>query len=170
MKIELLKHPTADNWMMVKRCALVTVGKEAVTEPTMEWKRKILEARHSPIRELQFVFALTDIPYWVSVHLCRHHVGIQPYVRSQRNDRQSEYDRTKAPQDAPVDMILSMNADALITLAQKRLCKLAAEETRTVVGEMCIAVEEACPEFLGLLKPMCWWNGGVCHEMKGCGR
>lgn len=47
MKIELLKYPTNSDWMMVKRCALVTVGKEAVTEPTMEWKRKILEARHS---------------------------------------------------------------------------------------------------------------------------
>lgn len=155
--------------MLVKQCTLVTIGKEAKTPPTDEWKRKMLEARHSPIRELRFVFLLTNIPYWVSVHLVRHHVGCQPYVRSQRNDRQSEYDRTKAPQDAPVDMMWSMNAEALMTIANKRLCYKASPETRSIVMQMCSLVTSSNPEFELFLAPMCDYHGRVCHEFESCG-
>ena len=107
MKIELIKYPTAEDWMYCKECTLVTVGKKAVTPPTEKWMKDILEAKHSPIRELKFGFKFTDIPYWISVHLCRH-VHAQPYVKTQRNDRQSDYDRNSARQDAPVTMVWSM--------------------------------------------------------------
>ena len=166
VKINLIKYPTSEDWMLCKKCALVTIGKDAVKEPDAMWKHSILEARHSPIRELKFVFEL-EIPYWVSVHLCRH-IHAQPYVRSQRNDRQADYDRTSAPQNAPVRMIWSMNAEELMVIANKRLCKQASEETRQVVQLMCLAVLEVCPEFENLLVPMCVYHGGKCHEMHPC--
>lgn len=166
MKVYLIKYPTSEDWMLCKKCALVTIGKNAVAEPDMKWKHDILEARHSPIRELKFVFEL-EIPYWVSVHLCRH-IHAQPFVRSQRNDRQADYDRTSAPQNAPVRMIWSMNAEELMVIANKRLCKQASEETRKVVQLMCLAVLEVCPEFENLLVPMCVYHGGKCHEMYPC--
>lgn len=169
MKVELIKYPTEEDWMLAKRCALVTVGKTPLTPPDQQWKHDILEARHSPIRELKFVFLLTDVPYCVSVHLCRH-IHAQPYVKSQRNDRQSKYDRNKAPQDAPVTMLWSMGAEELMIVANKRLCKQAAEDTREVVRKMCNLVLEKCPEFNGLLVPMCVWQGGVCHEMFPCNK
>lgn len=168
MRVRLIKHPTAEDWLLCKQCALVTIGKQSVTPPTQEWKHKILEARHSPIRVLPFVFEL-EIPYWVSVHLVRH-VHAQPFVRSQRNDRQSDYDRTKAPQDEPVKMLWYMNAEELMIIANKRLCGLASPETREVVKAMCYIVESNCSEFVDLLVPMCVHNGGICHEMYGCGR
>ena len=84
MKVSILKRPAEEDWLFCKQCALVTIGKAVKTPPTEEWKRSILRARHSPIRELRFVFLLEDIPYWVSVHLCRH-VHAQPYVKSQRS-------------------------------------------------------------------------------------
>ena len=90
----------------------------------------------SPIRTLQFAFYLEGVPYWVSTHLARH-VHAQPFIRSQRNDRQDEYDRNAARQDAPVDMIWYMNAEELMTIAEKRLCRLAAKETREAVKMMC---------------------------------
>jgi hypothetical protein len=167
--VSLLKYPTEDDWMMVKRCALVTVGKAPVKAPDFAWKQSILKAGHSPIRELQFVFYLENIPYWVSVHLCRHHVGCQPYVKSQRNDRQNEYDRNKAPQDAPVNMIWSMNADALINIAHKRLCQKAAEETRNVIIDMCALVIDKLPEFGCVLVPACNYDNNNCKEMIPCG-
>lgn len=169
MRVELIESPKAQDWLEVKRRALVTIGKQKVTPPTEDWKRSILRARHSPIRRLHFSFFI-ECPYWVSVHLTRHHVGVTPYVRSQRNDRQEDYDRTKAPQDAPVVMILDINAEALITLANKRLCRQASEETRQLVQLMCLAVLEVCPEFEDELVPMCARNGNVCHEMHSCGR
>jgi hypothetical protein len=168
MRISLIEAPTAVDWLEVKRRALVTVGLVPKDMPDSEWRKDILRARHSPIRYLQFSFMLENIPSWVSVHLVRH-VHAQPYVKSQRNDRQSEYDRTKAPQDAPVNMIWDMNAEELMVIANKRLCRLASKETREVVTQMCKLVVEQCPEFDEFLVPMCYYHGGVCHEMKGCG-
>lgn len=170
VKVELLKYPTDTDWLWAKQCALVTVGKECKVAPTMEWKKKSLRARHSYIRELKFGFLISNVPYYVAMHLVRHHVGCQPYVRTQRNDRQSEYDRGSAPQNAPVDMIWTMNAESLMVVSNKRLCKQAAEETRHIVYAMCRAVETTCPEFIGVLVPMCDYHGGVCHEMRPCGR
>lgn len=169
MKVTLTEYPSHNDWIEVKRRALVTVGKDTFLPPTEEWKRSILEARHSPIRYLRFSFLLEGIPSWVSVHLCRH-VHAQPYVRSQRNDRQSEYDRNKAPQDAPVSMIWDMNAEELMNIANKRLCSQASTETWVVVQEMCFQVLDKCPEFVDVLVPMCQYHGDVCHEMKPCGR
>lgn len=169
MEVELLKCPTQEDWELVKRATLETVGKRPKNPPTLEWERSILEARHSPIRLLQFVFELRDIPYWVSVH-CARHVHSVPFVRSQRNDRQSDYDRNAARQDAPVNMMWAMNAEELMTICAKRLCNQSAEETRSIVREMATLVIANCPEFDGLLKPQCEWQGGVCHEMNPCGR
>lgn len=170
MKVELVKFPTEDDWLLCKQCTLVTVGLKSSKPPTSEWRSKLLGARHSPIRELRFVFLLRDVPYWVAMHLVRHHIGCQPYVRTQRNDRQSNYDREKAPQDAPVDMMWSMNAEALMTIANKRLCTLAAAPTREVVKQMCALAAEAVPEIAPYLVPMCEYHGGVCHEMNSCGK
>lgn len=164
--VKINEMPTENDWLEVKKRALVTVGKKAVTPPTEEWKCKILEARHSPIRRLQFSFYI-ECPYWVSVHLCRH-IHAQPYVKSQRNDRQSEYDRNSAPQNAFVSMIWDMNAEELMTIANKRLCRLASAETREVVQNMCDLVIAKMPEFKAVLVPNCKY--GKCHEMYPCGK
>lgn len=169
MKITMMEYPTDRDWMEVKRRALVTVGKVPVTAPDQRWKEKILIAKHSPIRYLRFSFLLEDLPSWVSVHLCRH-VHAQPYVKSQRNDRQSDYDRNAARQDTPVSMIWDMNGEELITVVQKRLCGKAAAETRAVAEEITRLVCEACPEFETVLMPPCVFNGFVCHEMYPCER
>ena len=167
MNVEIVKYPKEEDWLLAKQCTLVTVGKESEVPPTEEFKRKILKARHSPIRELKFVFRITDLPYWVSVHLCRH-IHAQPYVKTQRNDRQTQYDRNSAPQNSPVSMMWSMNAEELITIANKRLCNLASPETREVVRMICNKVIEVCPEFKDELVPMCIRNGGLCHEIFSC--
>jgi thymidylate synthase ThyX len=166
MRVDLNEFPTDRDWLEVKKRALVTIGKEAKTAPTEDWKRKILEARHSPIRRLFFSFYI-ECPYWVSVHLCRH-IHAQPYVRSQRNDRQSDYDREKASQDQTVCLIWDMNAEELMNIANKRLCSMASKETREVVKQMCDVVVSKMPEFDGFLVPMCKYHGGVCHEFKSC--
>lgn len=166
MNSELIGYPSSADWMEVKRRALVTVGKRPVTEPDFQWKHRILAARHSPIRYLRFSFYI-QCPTWVSVHLCRH-VHAQPYVRSQRNDRQDEFDRNGARQDAPVSMIFDVNAEELMVIANKRLCRLAAPETRELVSMMCAQALAAVPELAGLLVPMCQY--GRCHEMQPCGQ
>lgn len=169
MEVTMTDWPTKRDWFECYRRALHTEGKVATKPPTDAWKRKALRARHSMIRRLWFTFDF-KCPYWVSVHLVRHHEGVQFYVSSQRNDRQSEYDRNAARQDAPVRVICDINAEALINMANKRLCMKAAEETRGLVREMCMLAAAECPEIKDELVPMCKRNGGVCYEMKPCGR
>lgn len=166
MKVTMIDHPTDREWLGVKRRALVTVGLKPILPPGTEWKKAILRARHSPIRHLRFSFLIEDLPSWVSVHLVRH-VHAQPYVKSQRNDRQVQYDRTKAPQDQPVSMIWDMNAEELMVIANKRLCCQASPETREVVGEIVQLVVSVCPEFEDFLVSMCEFTGN-CKEMYPC--
>ena len=167
MEITLLEHPTEKDWFEVKRRALVTIGKSPLTPPDASWKCAMLNARHSPIRYLRFSFYIKDIPSWISVHLARH-VHAQPYIKSNRNDRQSDFDRNTAPQNSPVHMIYDVNAEELMTIANKRLCGCASPETQEVVQQMCNAVIKVCPEFTAFLVPACVYNG-KCHEYKPCG-
>ena len=67
-------------------------------------------------------------------------------------------------------MWLVANAEELMTIANKRLCFKASQETRQIVQAMCKLAEEATPELHGLLVPLCEYCGGVCHEMEPCGR
>lgn len=166
LRAVLTEYPSDKDWDEVKRRALVTVGKKPITKPTPEWKHNILKARHSPIRYLRFSFDI-DCPYYVSNHLARH-VHSQPYIQSQRNDRQDKYDRDSARQDASVRMIWDMNAEELIAIAEKRLCGKADQTTRGLVQSMVQQVLHACPEFTGLLVPRCI-RYGVCDEMQPCG-
>ena len=137
--------------------------------PSEKLVHDCLNARHSPIRVLNFAFLIEDIPSNTSVHLCRH-VHAVPFVSSLRNDRQNRMDGDKAPRDTPVDMIFYCNAEELMTIANKRLCMKAAPLTRRVVQMMCLEALGRMPELAGLLVPMCQYHNGVCHEVDGCGK
>ena len=168
MKVNLIRWPDQHDWDRCKLLALGTEGKEAKTSATAEWKHKMLKCEHSPIRTLMFTIQLVDVPYWVSVHYVRHKYGIEHYVRSQRNDRQSEYDRNSAPQNAPVNHIIEVNAQELMFMARKRLCSKAAAETKQVMEMIVEAVVKVCPEFKPFLVPQCKYLGR-CPEIYGCG-
>ena len=167
--VEILRHPTEEDWKRCKLLALTTMGKRYVkTMPTDEWKYRILRSPHSPKRTLMFTIRM-QVPYFVSVHFVRHKIGVEHYVQSQRNDRQDRYDRNDAPQSAMVTHVMDMNADALIQMAHMRLCGKAASETREVMRDICRKVIEVNPEFEPFLVPQCVWHGGLCHEFEPCG-
>lgn len=168
MKVIISRYPTQEDWNRAKRLALGTEGKDAKVPATDEWKAKMLRCEHSPIRTLMFTIELIDIPYWVSVHFVRHKYGVEHYVKSQRNDRQYDYDRNGAPQNAPVNHILDVNAQELLFMARRRLCSKAAEETKEWMKAIVDAVVEKCPEFKSYLIPQCAYLGR-CPEIKGCG-
>ena len=166
--VTITKWPTEDDWYEIKRRALKAVGLVPKTEPDFKWKNSILRARHSPIRYGTASFDIESLPYWVHAELARHHEGCEKYVKSQRNDRQQNYDRNAARQDAPINMIYDFNLESFMTIANKRLCGQATKEARWVVGQMCQKLLEKCPEFDGLLVPFCvYW--GKCNEMHPCG-
>ena len=164
--VEILRHPTEEDWGLAKRAALCTIGKKRVlTMPNDEWKHKILRARHSPIRVLMYAIFIDPLPSWVATHFVRH-VHMQPFVQTQRNDRQSNYDRRGARQDEPVMEMLWTDAEELMTVANKRLCGQASEETRAQMRDICEAVIETNPEMGPFLVPFCMEYG--CHEFESC--
>lgn len=167
-KVKILKRPTDEDWMFCKICTLNTVGKTSTKLPTDEWKHKLLLSEHSPIRTLNFIIKM-QIPYYSSVHFSRHFIGVTHFVQSQRNDRQDNYDRTKAPQDAMVSHIMYINAQELMFMARRRLCTQADATTRQVMQEICRQVVEGSPEFAGTLEPMCSYRNGRCDEFNCCG-
>lgn len=68
---------------------------------------------------------------------------------------------------APVDMIWYMNAEELLTVASKRLCRKADPATQEIVKKMRTLVLDHCPEFRGLMAPPCAFMD-ECPEMEPC--
>ena len=165
MKAKLLNY--TDHWQEVKDAAMNTIGKEAGKYPSSDWKRKMLLAEHSPIRLLVFTVRLTDIPYWVSVHLCRHKIGVEHFVQTQRTDRTGT-DRDGLPQGALVSHTMRINAQALINISRKRLCMQASPETRAAWRAVIDAIGEREPEIKSVCIRECVYRG-FCPEMKPCG-
>lgn len=171
MKVTCIYWPEERERMLFKRAIWVTMGKTAEPKepPFPQLIRDMLNARHSPIRVLNFAFLIEDIPSNIATHFCRH-VHAVPFVSSLRNDRQFKIDGDKAPRDTPIDMILYCNAEELMTIANKRLCNKAAPLTRKAMHMMCLEALGRMPELAGLLVPMCQYHGGVCHEIESCGK
>lgn len=168
IKVEILRHPEKEDWERCKMLALNTIGKKYTgAEITNGWKHKILKAKHSPIRTLMFTIKM-EVPSYVSVHFVRHKIGIEHYVQSQRNDRQSDYDRDTAPQNMMVSHIFEVNADQIMFMANRRLCRMADPTTRYVMTLICKEIEKVNPEFTYHLKPMCEYLH-ECPEFVSCG-
>lgn len=163
MRIEVDK---ITDWNRAFNSAVFTVHKDVTKEPSDKWKKSMLLAEHSPIRDVEFDIKIYDIPYYVAMHLVRHHVGVTPYVSTQRSDRTGE-PRNKKPQDAPVMLKLSANAQALISMSRKRLCSKADAETRKVWTEVVSAIELVDPVLAECLVPECVYRG-FCPEKDGC--
>ncbi len=164
MEIEILRSPTDDDWSRCLFLARVTQGKDTMTVPSVEWRRKILNAEHSPIRTLMYTIAMWQIPYFVSVHLVRHKFGVEHYVKSQR----SNPDRGTERQDALVNHVMDLNVQSLINISRKRLCFKADPVTRSVMELIKQKIEDVDPLTASFLEPECVYRRG-CHEFQSCG-
>lgn len=158
------------SWNDVRIAARSTMWKlsDDVKEPSSEWKSSILLADHSPCRALVYMVQI-EVPSWVSVHLVRHGKFAEHFVSSQRNDRQSKYDRNAARQDAPVIHTIMLDAPEVIFISKRRLCMQASKETREIWGKIVKEIGKIDPEVAELCHPPCWWYGGRCPEMRPCG-
>jgi hypothetical protein len=155
------------SWEEVVNDCRATVAKPPLgKEPSSKFKRDILISEHDPIRDIEVKFAWFGIPYWVAMHW-KTHIW-RSRTNTQRNDRQDIYDRRKAPQDSPVDFIGDANTQHLIDTWRKRLCYMAAPETRGYAEDFKIKLLEFEPEISDVLVPNCIYRCG-CPEPNGCG-
>lgn len=157
---------TKGTWNEVLNDCRNTVSKKPIAkEPSPEFKKSILIAEHSPIRDIIFRWKWLSIPYWVSVHWVRH--KWECFVSTQRTDR-TGVKRDSKSQDAPVDFQGEANTQALIDTMRKRLCYQAAKETREYAENLKEAIHDIEPEIADVLVPNCVYRAG-CPELGTCG-
>ena len=165
LKTKILK--IKGDWQEVVDDCRATVAKPPLgKEPSDEFKRAMVIAEHDPIRDIEIRFSWSNIPYWVAMHWKTHIWRCR--TNTQRNDRQKKYDRAKAPQDAPVDLIGNMNTQHCIDTGRKRLCYMAAPETRAYMVDFKIALRPIEPQISDAMVPNCIYRCG-CPEQSGCG-
>lgn len=164
MKTEIIK--IKGDWEEVVNDCRATVAKEELgREPSTKFKRSILISEHDPIRDIEIKFRWRGIPYWIAMHW-KTHIW-RSRTNTQRNDRQQHYDRNKAPQDVPVDFVGDANAQHLIDTMRKRLCFMAAKETREYAIDLKCELRKKEPEISNVLVPNCVYRCG-CPEPNGC--
>lgn len=165
MKTKIIK--TQDDWKLIKNACRTTVHKKfSEKEPSEKFKKDLLIAEHSPIRLWEVYWKWEDIPYWVSTEWSRH--KHEKFISSQRNDRQSSYDRNKAPQDSKVDMDNYANMQNLIDMFRKRLCHQSTDEARGLAEDFKRELSLSHKEESDVLVPNCIYRGG-CPELSCCG-
>ena len=152
-------------------------GKDPKHElPSLETFYKMCIARHSSIRSVKYRIYIEDIPYYNHVHLVRHHVGVEPHVYSQRDDKgiYEHTDRDLKPQGELINMYLDVSIESMINIAMKRLCYRSHRSTQEFVEKLKCAFIFDGDDFdkiLGkLLVRPCSWYPGLCAELKPCGR
>ena len=156
------------SWRDVADAARTTIRmEEGEKEPSSAWKRRILLSEHSPIRQMTFKWKWVNLKYWVSVHFVRHKIGIEHFVSTQRTDR-TGVNRDETPQCAPVHHECFANAQALIFISRKRLCRQASPETTAAWRLVLDEVKKCEPELHSVCVPECVYRG-FCPEFKSCG-
>lgn len=166
MKIEITK---ITSWIDVLNAARFTQRKKPLyKEPSIEFKKKIIRAEHSPLRCLMFNIDFYDIPNYVSVHLVRH-IHAQPFVSTSRPDIDGkQIPREEQKKIDPVNMRLFLNAQEIINISKVRLCNKAESETRKIWNEVINELRKIEPELANACVPNCIYRG-FCPEFKTCG-
>ena len=176
-------------WNRALNAARKTVGlKPLKKEPSDEWKKMALMAEHSPIKLVEYTISFTDLKQWVGVHLLRHQY-VLPFIHSQRVDRRNLDDcvekvmaiisddvkndpsfnkRDYLFQGEPTDQDFVVNAQTLINISRKRLCKTASKETQEAWKAVQGAIREFDPVMASFMVANCVYRG-FCPERDSCG-
>jgi hypothetical protein len=156
------------DWKKIKSGCMTTISKEAgENEPSSKWKRKLLMCEHSPLRRGTVSWKWPEIPYAISTHFARHHIGCEKFVATEREDR-TGVPREERSQMNPVMMEMDANIQALINISRKRLCTCADPTTRKYWMAVLEAVREYDEDIFWACVPECVRDGG-CPEYQPCG-
>lgn len=165
MRVEVARHEQ-DIWQEIKNSAMFTMGKSEGKYPSSEWKKRILLAEHSPVRDGYFILNCYEIPSFVIGHIVRHFNGVEKYVQSLRPDR-AEYDEVPN-RNTLQNVRLRINFQAFINISRKRLCTCASPETRQFWNLVLETIKVYEPELYAVCHRECVYRG-FCSEMNCCG-
>ena len=156
------------SWQLVADCARNTIWKGGLGhEPSDKFKRAMCMSEHSPLRALIFRIDMMGIETATSVHLVRHKYGVEHFVSSNRPDRNGGNENID--RHSPVNHIMVINAQELIFISRRRLCRLASPETRMVWMMVVDALKSVDPILASFCMPNCVYLGR-CPEPLSCGK
>ncbi len=159
MSVEIIKHTDINEaWAAIESTMFNGFEAKAPLKQIYMWM-------HSPIRTQVFSIQLKNIYSFVSVHLARH-VTTVPFVQSKRIDRDGSGEENRY---SLVNHRIFANAEAIMNMANKRLCYKASPETRDVMLMIKFAMVKVDPDLAYYMVPNCVYRGGICPEPKPCG-
>lgn len=158
------------DWMKIKSACMTTISKQAGSkEPPQTWKRKLLICQHSPLRRGTISWKWEEIPYCISTHFVRHHVGCEKWIGTSRADRTDIKDRSQRSQMDMVPMEMEANIQALINISERRLCSCADPITIKYWKAVLEAVKEYDEDIYWACVPQCVRYGGCPELFSPCG-
>lgn len=155
------------DWQRIKSACMTTVSKQAGKMPNNAWKTKLLICRHSPIRRGILNWKWEQIPYAISTHFVRHNVGCEKFVGTERTDR-TNVDRETRSQMNYVPMEMDANLQALMNIAEKRLCTCADPTTRDYMESLVEEIRQYDELIAWSLVPQCVRCGGCVEPFSSC--
>jgi hypothetical protein len=166
MRVKFIR--SKGKWREIANSCNTTINKsEGEKEPSSNWKRRILMAEHSPIRQLIIKAKWYDLKSYVSVHIVRHWLGVIHWVRTQRTDR-TGVNREQLSQSELIEHEIEANAQANINISRKRLCSQASKETREAWQLYLDSFKDEEPELYQCCVKECIYRG-FCPEFYTCG-
>lgn len=155
------------SWKEVLNDCRFTVNKPDLDkEPSDKFKKSILLAEHSPIRDIRIRFDFLDLGTCFITHFVRH--KWEKFVATQRTDR-TGVDRHSLPQDNPNNMRGELNVQNLIDTSRKRLCFCSSKETREAWEQLIVELRQIDPFIANVCVPNCVYRGGCPEGDKCCG-
>lgn len=138
---------------------------------TKYWIKQII-ANHSTIRSVHFRLVDTR-PKSVVMQIIRATKGNpQPECESSRPDWCGK-ERSNDPYEDKLFM-QDHTPESFIEMAKQRMCARTEERTRNFMNLMVEELKKSSDPLLQAVgyccHPYCWWYGGKCPELKGCGK
>lgn len=155
------------SWERVRNAARWTINKPAIFTPVSDkFKDAMCRAEHSPLRLLEFDIYIENAPNKVVQHLVRHHEGVEKFVGTHRSDR-TDFTDYEVNRNTPTNLLMSVNAQALINISRVRLCNKAEKETREVWRTVVNELAKVEPILALYCVPNCVYRG-MCPEFEQC--
>lgn len=156
-----IKQVTPD-WLFRRACEMTMHGQTSKISLA-----KLAQCEHSPLRTVMFWVEIEVLPTFVSVHLARHHIGVEPFIQSMRDDLYIDKS-VEITRLTPVRMGMLLNAQALINISRKRLCYKSHVRTVAVLRKLKAALKAIAPELEPFMVPECVYRNGYCPELSEC--
>lgn len=167
---EIVAELVPGSWERALRMCRNTMWKSATSkEPSDQFKHDLCRTEHGPLALVEYYIHQPKIKYWMTAHFTRHKFGVTWGQGSSRDDRHDNpVPRDQMPQGTYVPLDCQINALELIYMSRRRLCCMAAAETRARMREILKAIEKVDPIVVQYCVPNCIYRGR-CPEAKPCG-